>query len=110
MEMSRGDVVVCVVSREYGKPRPAVVMQSDLFNKAHASITVCPVTTDLRDYPLFRIDLSPSPENGLNKKSQAMIDKVVSVPRERIGKRAGALSEKDMRSMDAALKLWLSLD
>ena len=31
--IKRGDIVTCALSGDYGKPRPAVVVQSDLFNK-----------------------------------------------------------------------------
>ena len=30
--IKRGDIVTCALSGDYGKPRPAVVVQSDLFN------------------------------------------------------------------------------
>lgn len=72
----RGDVVICVLSGDYGKPRPAVVVQSDLFNPTHASITVCPITTYVMDAPLFRLSVEPSSENGLKASSQIMVDKI----------------------------------
>jgi mRNA interferase MazF len=65
MEVKRGDVVVCAASGDYRKPRPALVVQSDLFNPTHASITICPITSALQDAPLFRITIDPSAANGL---------------------------------------------
>ena len=55
--MERGDIIICALSGDYGKPRPAVVIQSDLFNPTHASITVCPITSHLIEAPLFRLSL-----------------------------------------------------
>lgn len=110
MEIKRGDVVVCVFSREYGKPRPALVVQSDLFNADHPSLTLCPITGTLRDLPLFRLNVTPSPLNGLKKRSQVAIDKMASVKAERVQKVVGRLSGDEIHAIDRALKLWLALD
>jgi mRNA interferase MazF len=110
LEIKRGDVVVCVFSREYGKPRPALVVQSDLFNTAHASLTLCPITSTLRAAPLFRLDVAPSEQNGLKKRSQIAIDKMASVRTERVQKVIGSLTARDIQAVDRALKLWLALD
>lgn len=110
MEIKRGDVVVCVFSREYGKPRPALVVQSDLFNAEHASLTLCPITGILRAAPLFRLAVAPSPRNGLKKRSQIAVDKIASVKRERVQKVIGRLSADEIRVVDRALKLWLAPD
>jgi mRNA interferase MazF len=61
----KGDIVSCVLSGDFGKPRPAVVVQANLFNETHASITICPLTSHLVEAPLFRIAVSPSEQNGL---------------------------------------------
>jgi len=110
MEMKRGDIVVAIASGDYGKPRPALVVQSDLFNPTHASVVVCPITSHLGDMPLFRLPISPTPENGIKKESQLMIDKMMVIKREKIGKRVGRLPPADMQAVDEALRLWLSLD
>jgi mRNA interferase MazF len=74
--MERGDIIICALSGDYGKPRPAVVIQSDLFNPTHASITVCPITSHLIEAPLFRLSLVPNKLTGLTSVSQIMIDKI----------------------------------
>ena len=107
MELSRGDVVVAVAPAEYGKPRPAVIVQSDLFNPTHASLVVCPVTTHLVEAPLFRLSLPASPTNGLRNLSQIMVDKMQALERERISRRIGRLTRAQLRSLDGALRLWL---
>ena len=108
--MKRGDVVLCAAPGAYGKPRPAVVVQSDLFNETHYNVTVCPLTSDLRDAPLFRLDVAPSATNGLKKASQVMIDKVVTLPVERIRPPIGRVSHSQLTQIGIALRLWLALD
>jgi mRNA interferase MazF len=109
LDLKRGDVVVGVASRDYGKPRPAVVVQSDFFNETHASITLCPVTSHLVDTPLFRIPVGPGAGTGLKAASQVMVDKVMSVPRERIAKKTGRLPVGALHLVDEALRLWLGI-
>jgi len=107
--VNRSDVVICAAPRDYGRPRPAVVVQSDLVNQAHHSIVVCPITSELVDAPLFRIEVEPTVANGLRKISHVMVDKIVAIRRDRIGRRAGTLSKSDMDRVDAALRFWLEL-
>jgi mRNA interferase MazF len=63
----------------YGKPRPAVVVQSDLFNGTHSSVVVCLITSHLEDAPLFRIPVSAGKTTGLKLQSQVMVDKVIAI-------------------------------
>ena len=107
--MKRGDVVVVAMQGDYGKPRPALVIQSDLFNDTHASITVAPVTSTIVDAPLFRLTVDPTPRNGLQSVSQIMIDKVTAVRRDRIGKAVGRVDDGTMIRVNRAIGLWLGL-
>ena len=109
LSLARGDVVLVVASSDHGKPRPAVVVQSDLFNATHASLTVCPVTTLLVDAPSFRIPLQPSSTNGLIQPSQIMVDNIQTLRRDRIRERIGTAGRDQMQSVDAALRLWMKL-
>lgn len=90
----------------YGEPRPALVIQSDLF-EGHPSVTVLPITSDLREAPLFRIGLEPTPENGLRLPSEIMVDKAHTVPRDKIGVIIGRASDTDMLRRTRALALFL---
>ena len=101
--MRRGDVVIVAASGDFGKPRPAVVVQTDAFPKNHASVVVCQLTSELADAPDFRITIEPKPENGLRLNSQVMADKPVTVRRERIGQKIGRLSNQDMARLGIAL-------
>lgn len=104
--MKRGDLVTIALSGDYGKPRPALVIQSDFFAE-HPSVTVLPVTSELRQTPLFRIEVEPTPENNLKKTSQVMVDKIQTVPCEKIGKAFGHMDDATMLSVNRALALWL---
>ena len=106
----RGDVVTCVLSGDYGKPRPALIIQSDLFNEFHASITVCPFTTYLQDAPLFRIQVEPEAGNGLQQTSQLMADKIATLKREKISRVIGSLTEEKMQEVEEAIRLWFDLE
>lgn len=104
--MTRGDLVTIALPGDYGKPRPALVIQSDLFG-AHPSVTILPVTSELRDAPLFRIAIAPSAVNGLRKPSQVMVDKPQTVARAKIGKTIGRLDDKVMLGVNRALAVFL---
>lgn len=108
--MKRGAIVVVAARGAYtGKPRPALVVQSDLFNPTHSSITICPITTDCVDAPLFRFTLPPGSRTGLKKPSQVMIDKIVSVPRAAISEEIGECDSGELEAVDDSLRRWLAL-
>jgi len=107
--MRRGDVVTVAASGDYGKPRPAVIVQTDAFPAAHASVIVCQITSTLTDTPDFRVTLEPSDTNGLHLRSQAMADKPVTVRRERIGQIVGRLTMEDMGRLNTALAFVMGL-
>jgi mRNA interferase MazF len=90
--MKRGDVVVVAAAGDYGKPRPAVVVQTDAFPEAHASVVICQMTSEIVDAPDFRPTIEPAPENGLRVRSQITADKPVTVRRERTGQVIGRLA------------------
>jgi len=104
--MRRGDLVTVALQGDLGKPRPALVIQSDLFD-LHPSVAILPVTSELRDAPLFRILVSPTELNGLNKPSQVMVDKPQSIAREKIGAVFGRLNDETMLAVNRALAVFL---
>jgi mRNA interferase MazF len=107
--MKRGDIVLVALAGDYGKPRPAVVVQTDLVNDIHASVVVCPITSHLQDAELFRLTIEPSSDNGLNKISQIMVDKIVAVRRDKIRDPIGKIDEKRMIRLERSLAFWLGL-
>jgi mRNA interferase MazF len=108
MEVSRGDLVTIALPGDYGKPRPALVMQADAFNDL-PSVTVLPLTSEMHDWPLFRVTIRPSRANGLRQASQAAVDKTATVPRAKIGQRIGRADVGTMRAVHVALAGFLGL-
>jgi mRNA interferase MazF len=104
--VKRGDLVTIALSGDYGKPRPALVIQSDLFD-AHPSVTVLPVTSELREAPLFRIRVEPTDDNGLRKTSEVMVDKTQTVALEKMGNTIGHLDDESMLAVNRALAVFL---
>ncbi len=107
--MKRGDLVTIAVGGDYGKPRPALVVQADPF-MALPSVTVLRLTSDISPEHLIRLTVQPTPENGLRTISQIMIDKAVSVPRERVGKVFGRLDDATTLAVNRALAAFLGLE
>ena len=108
MPMSRGDVVIVAAPCGYGKPRPAVIVQSNAIPETHASVVICPMTSELAEAD-FRITIEPGPETGLRVRSQVMADKPVTIRRERIGQRIGQLGIADMARLNVALAFVMGL-
>jgi mRNA interferase MazF len=106
--MRRGELVTVAAPGDYGKPRPALVIQSDLFEEL-PSVTLCLVTSELRDAPIFRITVDPSPDNGLRRVSQIQVDKVLTVARERIGGTIGRLDDETMLKVNRSLAVFIGI-
>jgi mRNA interferase MazF len=108
--VTRGEIVVVAARGAYtGKPRPALIVQSDLFNDTHVSVTVCPITSEVVDADLFRIALLPGARTGLDRPSQVMVDKIVSVPRNAVSRTIGRSSVEELARVADALSRWLDL-
>jgi mRNA interferase MazF len=107
--LRRGDLVVVSLPGDYGKPRPALIVQADLFNETHSSVTVVPVTSTIVDAPLFRLTVEPSPGNGLRSLSQLIVDKVTTVSRARITQTIGRLEDDSALRVSRALALWIGI-
>lgn len=106
--MKRGAIVTVALQGDLGKPRPALVIQSDLFD-SHPSVTILPITSMLRPTPLFRIAVEPSAENGLARPSQIMVDKPQSVARGKIGPVLGCVDDTQLLAVSRALAVFLGL-
>ena len=104
--MNGGDVVVAALAGDAGKPRPWIVLRSDRFAE-HSRVTLLPLTTEVRDEPILRVDVAPNAGNGLRVASQAMVDRSASVSVGRIGGVIGRLAVADMRSIDRAVLVYL---
>ena len=104
----RGDFVTVAMQGDFGKPRPALMIQADQFTE-HATVTVLPVTSTLVVAPLLRITVQPSAENGLQKASQVMVDKAVTVRRDKVGQVFGRIDADAMVEVDRCLAVFLGI-
>ena len=107
--MKRGDVVTVAASGDYGKPRPAVIIQTDALSVKHRSVVLCQMTSELSTAPEFRVTVEPTIGNGLRVRSQVMADKPVTIRRERIGRRIGRLDDPDIMRLNVALAFVMGL-
>jgi len=106
--VKRGDVVLVAVSGDYGQPRPALIVQSDLFDE-HPSVSICLVSSRLQPTPLFRYQLEPEPGNGLSAVSQVQIDKMMTIPRQKVGKVVGSLTARQMSEITRLIAFWFGI-
>jgi mRNA interferase MazF len=107
--MKRGSVVTVAAQGDYGKPRPAVIVQTDALNETHGTILVCPITSHRHDAPLIWIDIEPGPENGLRHRSQIMADRIVTTRRANIGKTIGEVEASIMSRLTQTLAMLLGI-
>ncbi|MDO3377958.1 type II toxin-antitoxin system PemK/MazF family toxin [Geoalkalibacter halelectricus] len=106
--MKRGDLVQVALPGAFGKPRPALIVQSDLF-AAHPSVTICLLTSHPQPTPLFRHTIEPNPENGLTTVSQIQVDKLMTLPRAKLGQVIGRLTKQQMQEVTQLLALWVGI-
>jgi len=104
----RGNFVTIAMQGDFGKPRPALIIQADSFS-AHATVTVLPVTSALADAPLLRVAVQPDAENGLQKTSQVMIDKTMTVKRNKIGAAFGRIDAGSLVEIERRLAVFLGI-
>ena len=104
----RGCFVPIAIQGDFGKPRPALVIQSDLFDE-HATVTVLLMSSALIDAPLLRLTVEPSPSNGLRVASQIMIDKAMTIKREKLGEPFGIASAEVMVEVARCLAVFLGI-
>lgn len=107
--MKRGEIYYIVPPRDFGKQRPAVVIQSLLFLENASSVTFCLMTGSVQFVNPMRILVNPNKTNGLDQPSLIQVDKIVTVDAERIRNRIGSITPTQLATLDAALKLWLDL-
>lgn len=106
--MRRGDLVTVALPGDFGKPRPALIIQADPFDET-GTVTVLLISSTLVEAPLIRPTIRPTPENGLRKRSQVMIDKAMTVRRDKLGSPFGRLDDDTMLSVTRLLAVFLGL-
>ena len=107
--MIRGEIWTNASGTDYGgKPRPVVIIQHSHFETLE-SVTICGFTRDPTDMPLFRIAITPSASNGLEFPSRVMVDKILTMPKAKLGYRIGQLGDSDIARLNQALAMFLGL-
>ena len=107
--MKRGEIWTGAGDNEYAaKPRPVVIVQNDNF-AALDSVTICGFTSDPTDLPLFRILVEPSKLNGLKSPSRIMVDKILTIRKNKLGYRVGRLDDRDIVRLERAIASFLGL-
>ena len=108
--MKRGDIVVVAAPGSYGKPRPAVVIQADVLTESGLmSVALCLISSSELTAPLFRVVVEASPQSGLERNSQIMVDKLVTVPKEKIAKVIGRLDDEQIVKLNRTLAFVVGL-
>jgi mRNA interferase MazF len=107
--MRRGYVITIALQGDYGKPRPALIVQSDSYLDRHPSLLVCPITSYVRDLPLLWVTVDPTPNNGLRRRSQIMTDRIATTKPDRVGPVIGHVDSDVLERVDRALALILGL-
>lgn len=105
--MRRGDLVTVALAGDFGKPRPALVIQSDLFDTD--TLTVLLLSSTIVDTPLIRIMVQPTQSNALNSPSQIMIDKAMTLKREKIGRVFGSIEDETLMAVNRSLAVFFGL-
>jgi mRNA interferase MazF len=107
--VKRGEIWTAAGGQHYaGKPRPVVIVRDDRFDTMD-SVTVCPFTTDPTEAPLFRLPILHEDGNGLRQDCQLMVDKITTMPRNRLGGRVGRLADQDMVRLNRAVVVFLGI-
>jgi mRNA interferase MazF len=106
--VKRGDLVIVSAAGDHGKPRPAVVIQSDSI-MATESVLVALLTSALADVTIYRLTIEPSEANGLRTPSQVMVDKIVAIPREKCGKTIGRIEDAGLIALDRLLAVTIGI-
>ena len=104
----RGDFVTIAMQGDFGKPRPALIIQADQFSE-HSSVTVLPLTSALVAAPLLRITVQPAVGNGLQKPSQVMVDKAITVKRDKVGLPFGRIDADVLIEVERCLAVFLGI-
>lgn len=107
--MQRGSVVIVSAPGDYGKPRPAVIIQNSRLLKLIDSVTVCFLTSDIAANGPLRVPVSPSPANSLQVPSQIQVEKIMTFPRQKVRGPIGELTAAEMSLVDDGLLLFLDL-
>ncbi|ACP23677.1 PemK-like protein (plasmid) [Sinorhizobium fredii NGR234] len=106
--MRRGDIVTVALQGDNGKPRPAVIVQADAFDRIER-LFIIPLTSDIAETPYYRVNIEPGENSGLRARSQVMLDRMTNTPRSKIGSVIGHIDRETMQEIDRLLAILLGI-
>lgn len=106
--MKRGELWTVAGGVYASKPRPAVIVQDDVFELTD-SVTVAPLTTTLTDAPLLRLRVPAGTLTGLATDSDVMVDKLTTVRRTHAQARIGRLSSHQLVQLERMMMTFLGM-
>jgi mRNA interferase MazF len=106
--MKRGDFVTVAMQGDFGKPRPALIIQADQFAE-HTSVTILLLSSTIVAAPLLRVTIQPDAQNGLQKISRVMIDKAMTVRLDKVGPAFGRIDDRAMKEIERCLAIFLGI-
>ncbi|MBD2439604.1 type II toxin-antitoxin system PemK/MazF family toxin [Nostoc sp. FACHB-110] len=112
--MKRGDIYYAnlspTVGSEMDKRRPVLIVSNNANNNAADTVTILPITSNVKRVYPFEVLLSPE-DSGLPKPSKIQAQQIRTISQQRIiGEVVNSLNEELMQLVDAALKLHLALE
>lgn len=110
----RGDIFFADLGEEDGTnrqagERPVLIISNNACNKFSEIITVVAFTTQDKTKLPTHVRITPDEHNGLEEKSLALCEQVISLPKSLLKRKKGFLTPENMRKIDAALKVQLNL-
>jgi mRNA interferase MazF len=113
MVISRGDIFFAdldpVIGSEQAGIRPVVIVQNDEANARIPTITVIPITSNLRAGRFLFTVLLPATESGLPKDSVALVFQIRTLDKSRLRNKAAHLPESLIEQIERAMILHLDL-
>lgn len=104
MSFLRGEIIISSIGGINGKPRPWVVVQTNLLNETLFTILAAPLSSEVKiEQEEFRPILKSNKDNGLKNLSQIMLDRTSVLENRVIEKKIGALSKKEIQVLNQAI-------
>jgi mRNA interferase MazF len=103
--LKRGDIVTVALSGDLGKPRPALIIETDKLAPSD-HVLVCPGTTFILPESINRRKLvQPDQSNGLRQPTQFQLDKISVTRRAKCGQVIGRLDAATMAEINYLLSV-----
>lgn len=111
MTIEKFDIVLVNLNPRKGHAqagiRPAVVMQSNLFNRYSPTVIIAPLTSQKKKLFPSEFLITPSRSNGLSEPSRFLGSQLITIDKDFIQKRLGRLEEKYFDEAREALRVSL---